>query len=67
MESPRRSIVKAFVWNALGLVVTSFIAFAMTGSLALGGALAAVNTAIGVAMYFIYERVWAQVSWGRHE
>lgn len=37
-----------------------------TGSAAVGGALALVNTAIGLTMYVIYERVWAGIAWGRH-
>jgi uncharacterized membrane protein len=37
----------------------------MTGSAALGGALAVANTALGFVAYVLYERCWARVSWGR--
>lgn len=66
METRKRSILKALVWNAIGLVVTAAVGLAFTGSAAVGGAMALANTAIGTASYFVYERVWAGIGWGRH-
>lgn len=66
METRRRSVVKAVLWNAVGLVVMSFVGFIATGSAAIGGGLALVNTAIGLTLYVIYERIWAGISWGRN-
>jgi uncharacterized membrane protein len=43
------------------MIMVGFIA---TGSFAVGGAMAMVNTALGLSMYVIYERVWARVQWG---
>ncbi|MFC2969854.1 DUF2061 domain-containing protein [Acidimangrovimonas pyrenivorans] len=58
--------MKALVWNAIGLAVMAGVGLAMTGSAALGGAMALLNTVIGLVSYVIYERVWAHVEWGRH-
>ncbi|UYV36266.1 DUF2061 domain-containing protein [Rhodobacteraceae bacterium D3-12] len=66
MESPARSLVKAICWNILGLVVMCLVGLVMTGSLALGGAMAVLNTSIGFVCYLFYERLWARVHWGRH-
>ncbi len=66
METRRRSVVKAVLWNAVGLVVMSFVGLIATGSAAIGGGLALVNTAIGLTLYVIYERIWAGISWGRN-
>jgi len=52
-------------WNLLGLTVMSLVGFAATGSFAVGGAMALVNTLIGFVMYIGYERFWAGVAWGR--
>ena len=65
METKRRTLVKAVVWNLIGLAVMSLVGLAMTGSAAMGGTIAAINTLIGLSCYFIYERVWARVRWGR--
>ena len=64
-DSRARSILKALIWNAIGLVMMALVGLALTGSLAMGGAMAAINTAIGTACYFAYERVWASIAWGR--
>jgi uncharacterized membrane protein len=66
METRTRSIVKAIIWNAIGLMMMCLGGFVATGSLKVGGAMALVNAAIGLTTYVIYERVWAQVRWGRH-
>ncbi len=65
METRARSLVKAVLWNVIGLAVMTLVGLAMTGSAAIGGAMAAINTAIGLSAYFLYERVWSQVEWGR--
>ena len=66
METRQRSVVKAIVWNAMGLAVMTLVGLVATESAAVGGALAVVNTAIGLTLYVIYERIWAGISWGRH-
>ncbi|MEJ5217675.1 DUF2061 domain-containing protein [Cognatishimia sp. D5M38] len=66
METRARSIVKAIVWNLIGLLIMCLVGYVATGSLTVGGAMALVNAGIGLTTYVIYERVWAQVSWGRH-
>ena len=47
METRRRSVVKALVWNAMGLAMMTLVGLIATGSAALGGMVALVNTAIG--------------------
>ena len=65
METHRRTLVKAVLWNALGLATMSLVGLAMTGSAAVGGAIAVDNTLIGLVFYVGYERLWAHVRWGR--
>lgn len=50
----------------MGLAIMTMVGLLATGSAAVGGALALVNTAIGLTMYVIYERIWANISWGRN-
>jgi len=64
METRARTLVKAVLWNVIGLAVMSLVGLAMTGSAALGGLMAGINTAIGLVSYFLYERVWSRVRWG---
>jgi uncharacterized membrane protein len=65
MDTGKRTILKAILWNALGLAMMLLVGFAMTGSLALGGMMAVINTSVGLASYVLYERLWARIAWGR--
>lgn len=65
METRQRTLVKAVLWNAIGLAVMAMVGLVMTGSAAVGGAMAAINTAIGLSAYIVYERIWARIGWGR--
>lgn len=65
METPRRTLVKSLVWTLIGLAVMAVVGFAFTGSLAVGGSMAAINAAAGFLSYAAYERVWARIGWGR--
>lgn len=65
METRKRSLVKAVVWNFIGFCTMTLVGLAATGSASIGGAMALVNTALGFACYLIYERFWARITWGR--
>ncbi|MCZ4267297.1 DUF2061 domain-containing protein [Rhodobacteraceae bacterium R_SAG6] len=66
METRGRSLVKAIVWNVIGLISMTVVGFVATGSFSAGGLMAGINTALGFTTYLIYERVWAGIRWGRH-
>ncbi|OUS39147.1 hypothetical protein A9Q94_00205 [Rhodobacterales bacterium 56_14_T64] len=65
METRTRSLVKALIWNIIGLASMALVGFLATGSIAVGGAIALINTAIGFTLYLVYERLWSRVRWGR--
>lgn len=66
METRKRSLVKAVIWSLMGLATMAIVGAVATGSMAVGGVVALVNTGIGLVMYLAYERVWAAIAWGRH-
>ena len=65
METRKRTLTKAVLWQLLGVVVMAGIGWAMTGSASIGGGLALANAAVGFVTYVLYERVWARIGWGR--
>lgn len=65
MDTRARTLVKSLLWTAIGVVVMAAVGFAATGSLALGGGMAAANAVLGFLTYLVYERVWAGIRWGR--
>ena len=65
MDTRARTFVKALLWNAIGLAMMAVVGLVMTGSVMVGGAMAVINSVIGLTCYVIYERVWAGIRWGR--
>lgn len=65
METRQRTVVKAVLWTMLGMIVMALVGLAFTGSIALGGSIAVINSILGFLSYLAYERVWANISWGR--
>lgn len=67
METPKRTLVKGTLWILMGLVVMSLVGLLFTGSMAVGGTMALVNSLIGFVNYLAYERLWSRISWGRQQ
>ena len=65
VETTRRTMAKALSWQASGLVVMTAVTYAVTGSVAEGGMVAAAGSAAGMVSYVIHERIWARIAWGR--
>jgi len=65
METRTRSIVKAVSWQLVGLVTMTLLAFVVTGDLGAAGSLAIIGAISGFMCFFIHERVWAHIRWGR--
>ncbi|MEE9426634.1 MAG: DUF2061 domain-containing protein [Paracoccaceae bacterium] len=66
METKKRSLLKAVIWNVFGLASMALVGYLATGSVSTGGKIAVINTMMGFSLYLFYERVWAKISWGRN-
>jgi uncharacterized membrane protein len=66
-ESHPRSIVKAVTWRILGSLDTFLLSFLITGSLHTAGAIASVETVTKIVLYYLHERGWSAIRWGREE
>ena len=65
LETKRRTLVKAAVWQLLGFATMTLTGWIVTGSAAQGGAIAVTGAICGFVVYFLHERVWSQVRWGQ--
>ena len=59
-------MLKAVIWNVMGVASMALVGFVATGSWAVGGKIALINALIGLGFYLVYERIWSRVQWGRH-
>jgi uncharacterized membrane protein len=64
-ETHTRSVLKALSWRALGTLDTFAISWLMTGRIAIAGSIAAIEIATKILWYYLHERVWAAIPWGR--
>ena len=64
-ETPPRSILKAVSWRTLGTLDTFAISWFMTGKVEIAGSIAALEVITKIAWYYLHERVWAAIAWGR--
>jgi uncharacterized membrane protein len=65
MESNARSIAKAVSYRVLGSIATAVIFYILNRNVSLsliGGALDAV---VKIGVYFVHERVWNHIDYGR--
>lgn len=65
METATRSVVKAITWQVLGLFTMTLLAWLATGDLVASGGLALSAALTGLVCFFLHERIWARIRWGR--
>src|SRR5215813_11035086 len=64
-ETHSRSVLKAMSWRALGTLDTFAISWFMTGRVEVAGSIAGMEIITKHAWYYLHERGWAVVPWGR--
>lgn len=67
METHARSIVKAISYRFLGSTVTGLIFFVLTGKGGLSLVGGVLDMVIKVAAYFVHERIWDRIEFGRNK
>ncbi len=66
-DSKPRSLVKAFTWRAFAFVLLGLVSYAITGSLKEMTIITVVYSVLQVFFYYLHERFWLHVRWGRKE
>lgn len=64
-ESHARSWVKSIIWRLIGIFILGAIAWVITHNWQTTTIITVIFHAIRTVLYYIYERGWDQVSWGR--
>jgi uncharacterized membrane protein len=66
-ETHVRSFLKAVSWRTLGTLDTFAISWFFTGRVEIAGSIAALEIATKIVWYYLHERVWAAIPWGRRQ
>lgn len=65
MDIRKRSIVKAIAWRVIATTTTMTIVFIITGRLDWAGTIGALDLTIKLILYYLHERAWDKVLWGK--
>jgi sulfate adenylyltransferase large subunit len=64
-ETHARSLVKAISWRTTGSIDTFVVTFVISGSPKIAGSVALAEVVTKILIYYLHERVWALVPWGK--
>lgn len=64
-DSTARTVVKTVSWRIMGSGATFLISFFMTGNFAIAGTIAGIQIVANTVLYYIHERLWNKLSWGK--
>jgi uncharacterized membrane protein len=64
-DSTTRSIAKTISWRITGSGATFLISYVVSGNLSVAGTIAVIQLTANTILYFIHERIWNKISWGK--
>jgi uncharacterized membrane protein len=64
-ETAVRSLVKAYSYRCCGTLTTIVISYVITGHLIISLGIGATEMIVKPFIYWLHERVWSRVKWGR--
>jgi uncharacterized membrane protein len=65
MSTPTRSLAKATTFRILATASCCLVIAIGTGNPALGLSMAIADGVLGSVLYYLHERAWDSISWGR--
>lgn len=64
-ESHSRSFLKAVSWRVTGSIDTFVLSWLITGNAKFAGSIATTEIVTKVALFYLHERAWTMVRWGK--
>jgi adenylylsulfate kinase len=65
METKARSFLKSVSYRVFASIVTAIIVYCFTGKLLLAVGLGVLDSTVKILVYFLHERLWAMIPYGR--
>ena len=66
-DSNIRSLVKGLSWRVIGTIDTFLLSFFIIGSVKVASLTAFTEVATKIILYFLHERIWNSIHWGRNK
>jgi adenylylsulfate kinase len=64
-STPERSFVKGICWEAISFLLTLLIVYLIYKNIIISLKITIILTIIKIPIYFIHERVWKKIKWGK--
>ena len=64
-ETTHRSLAKTISWRLTGSGATFLISYLIAGDFAVAGTIAVIQLISNTILYFLHERIWNKIGWGR--
>jgi uncharacterized membrane protein len=64
-DTTHRSLVKTISWRLTGSGATFLISYLIAGNFVVAGTIAFIQLVSNTILYFVHERVWNKIKWGR--
>lgn len=64
-ESNKRSLVKTISWRLTGSSATFIITYLIAGDFTIAGTVAVIQVIANTLLYYVHERLWNKINWGR--
>ena len=65
MDTNTRSLVKTVTWRLTGSGATFGISWLISGDIVIAGTIAVIQIVANTLLYYVHERIWNTVKWGR--
>ncbi|HIQ02059.1 MAG TPA: DUF2061 domain-containing protein [Anaerolineales bacterium] len=62
---PLRTIAKAISWRTIATLTTTGLVYLFTGKPIMAVGVGLLELALKISFYYVHERVWERISWGR--
>jgi uncharacterized membrane protein len=64
-DQPKRSLAKTVSWRLTGSFSTFLISYIVSGDFTVAGSIAVIQITANTILYYIHERAWDRVRWGK--
>jgi uncharacterized membrane protein len=64
-ECEKRSILKTITWRVTGSSATFLIAYILTGNFAIASVIGITQMISNTLLYYVHERLWNRIDWGK--
>ena len=64
-STPERSFIKGICWEIISFILTLLVVYILYKNILLSLKITIILTIIKIPIYFIHERIWKKIKWGK--